>query len=95
MNSVFHNGGQVEDNGSQCEDVYIDLYDDLVENPETKLQELIEDSILHGLSNNETEKLEQISDRNKSLSRIRAGNGRLAKVPSMKLTLDGTKYRKR
>lgn len=59
-NSVFHNGGQVEDDGLHDKDVYVDLRANLLEDIEIKLTEFVTEGHQKILSNKKVKRLEDI-----------------------------------
>lgn len=89
--SVFHSSGQIEEDGLEDEDVYVDLGDDRIEDIEDELQKRIAEAVSNGLSRKGEKKLEEIIQQNKTVFKIRLGSGGPANVTPMKIVLDETK----
>lgn len=91
VDSVFHNGGQIEDDGLDDEDMYIDLGDDSIEVIETELENQVAEALGNGLSSEGGRRLKQIIKNNMSVFKIRLGSGGPTKVKPMKIILEPSK----
>lgn len=89
--SVFHNSGNVEEDGIITEEVCVDFGDDPPCEVEEALNERIAEAAKNGLSKEREEQLRNITKRNKSVFRLRLGSGGPAKITPMKIRLDETK----
>lgn len=57
---VFQNGGRIEDEGLDDEDIYVDLGDDSIKDIETELEDHVSEAVKNGLSNKKENKLNEI-----------------------------------
>lgn len=69
--SIFHNGRQIEDNGLDGEDVFVDLGDDRKEGIEEKLGKRIKEAVENGLFEKIEKKVKEIIQKDQVSFRIR------------------------
>lgn len=89
--AVFHNGEQIEDDGLEENDVYVDLGDDVEKDVEKEIAERINEAKTKELSEEGTLRLEKIIHKHKLIFRIRLGSRGPVHLPPMRITLDPTK----
>lgn len=89
--SVFQQGGQIEEDGLNKEHVYVDLVDDPPEMVEKELQDCIKEANENGLPGEGTKKLTTTIEEHKSIFRIRLGSIDPAKIKPMKMNLNDSK----
>lgn len=89
--SVFHSGGNVEEDGLVNEEICVDFGDDPPKEVENELKERIKEAVQNGLSKAGEKKLQEIIQRHRSVFRLRLGSGGPARVTAMKIRLEDGK----
>lgn len=88
---VHHKGRKLEDHGLINNHVYVDICDYPIEEIDNELRKRIQEAETHGLSEEGTEKLKQIIQKDTPVFKIQLGTGAPPRVTPMKIAMDESK----